>query len=150
MRIRAADYEPISESMEAMVKQIIRAAPYPTFLGLRPEEVRTDYARMRLPFRPELNQPAGIVHGGAILSLIDTVVVLAICSSLPTPPRRLVTIDVHTQFLAPVVGRDCIAEAVVRKRGRSIVFLRVEVRTDDGALVAEGALAYKVSLAADG
>ncbi len=89
-------------------------------------------------------------HGRTPGAGIDTVVVLAICSGLPTPPRRLVTIDVHTQFLAPVVGQDCIAEAVVRKRGRSIVFLRVEVRTDDGALVAEGALAYKVSVAADG
>ena len=51
---------------------------FPNLVGLELEEVRTDYARMRLPYRPELDQPAGVVHGGAIATLIDTVVVPAI------------------------------------------------------------------------
>ena len=46
----------------------------PTFLGLELEEVRQDYARMRLPYRPELDQPIGAMHGGAIATLIDTTV----------------------------------------------------------------------------
>jgi hypothetical protein len=36
-------------------------------------------------------------------------------------------------------------EAIVRKRGRNISFLFVEVRTVDGVLVAEGSVSYKVS-----
>ena len=56
-----------------------RCTPYfPTLVGLELEEVRTDYARMRLPYRPELQQPAGVVHGGAVATLIDTVVVPAV------------------------------------------------------------------------
>ncbi|MFZ9482615.1 MAG: hypothetical protein ACO3AV_06925 [Ilumatobacteraceae bacterium] len=31
---------------------------FPTLVGLTVEEVRTDYCRMRLPFRKELEQPA--------------------------------------------------------------------------------------------
>ena len=38
---------------------------FPGLLGLRVEEVRIDYCRMRLGFRPALEQPAGVVHGGA-------------------------------------------------------------------------------------
>src|SRR3546814_15035327 len=45
---------------------------FPKFMGLQLEEIRTDYARMRLPFRPELEQPAGVVHGGAVATLVDT------------------------------------------------------------------------------
>src|SRR3546814_16899093 len=30
---------------------------FPKFMGLQLEEIRTDYARMRLPFRPEPEQP---------------------------------------------------------------------------------------------
>ena len=49
-------------------------APFPNFLGMRFEEVRLDYGRVSLPYRPEFNQPAGMIHGGVIASLIDTVV----------------------------------------------------------------------------
>ena len=51
---------------------------FPTLVGLELEEVRTDYARMRLPYRPELLQAQGIVHGGAIASLLDSVLVPAV------------------------------------------------------------------------
>ena len=50
---------------------------FPSVVGLELEEVRSGYGRMRLPYRPELQQPAGVVHGGAIATLIDTVVVPA-------------------------------------------------------------------------
>jgi acyl-coenzyme A thioesterase PaaI-like protein len=51
---------------------------FPNFLGFQVEEIREDYSRLRLPYRPVLEQPAGPVHGGAIASMIDTVVVPAI------------------------------------------------------------------------
>ncbi|MBI2060850.1 MAG: PaaI family thioesterase [Nitrospirae bacterium] len=144
MRISAAEHEALPSEVEAVIKERMGLAPFPAFLGLKTEEVRRDYARMRLPYRPELNQPAGIMHGGAIVSLIDTVVVMAIISGLPEPPERLLTIDLHTHFMDAVIRQDCIAEAEVRRRGRSIIFLYVEVRTPDGKLVADGSLSYKV------
>ena len=48
---------------------------------------RSTTARMRLPYRDELNQPAGVVHGGAIATLIDTVVVPAVASAYDEVPR---------------------------------------------------------------
>jgi len=117
---------------------------FPGFVGLVLEEVRTDYARMRLPFRDVLNQPAGVVHGGAIATLIDTAVVPAIGSAYPER-RALFTINMLVQYLEPVVGEDAIAEAWVEKRGRSTVFCRVEVRTPPGVLAATGSIVYKVS-----
>lgn len=50
---------------------------YPMLLGLEVEEVRIDYCRMRIPFKPELLQPGGVVRGGAIASLMDAVLVPA-------------------------------------------------------------------------
>jgi acyl-coenzyme A thioesterase PaaI-like protein len=46
----------------------VTQAPYPKFLGLKYEEVRKGYARMRLPYRPELNQPAGIFMAVQLLA----------------------------------------------------------------------------------
>lgn len=116
---------------------------FPHLVGLVFEEVRTDYARFRLPFRPELNQPVGVVHGGAIATLIDTAVVPAIGSAYDEP-RALLTVDMHVLYLAPIVGEDAVAEAWIEKRGRSMVFCRVEVRTAGGTLAATGSLVYKV------
>lgn len=116
---------------------------FPHFLGLRMEEVRTDYARMRLPYRPVLDQPARVVHGGAIASLIDTVVVPAIGMAYDTFPR-LLTLHLGVSYLGGVVGVDAVAEGFVVRRGRSTVFCRAEVRTPDGALAATGDLVYAV------
>jgi len=116
---------------------------FPGHVGIHLEEVRTDYARMRLPFRPHLNQPAGVMHGGAIATLIDTVVVPAIAGHYDEP-HRYSTIDMQIQYLAPIIGEDAVAEGWIVRRGRSIVFCRAEVRTASGTLAATGTLVYNV------
>jgi hypothetical protein len=44
-----------------------------------------------------------------------------------------------------VAGEDAIAEGWVEKRGRSLVFCRVEVRSASGVLASTASLVYKVS-----
>ncbi len=140
------DHPPIAPAAAAALRQSISHAPYPKLLGMELEEVRRDFSRMRLPYKPELNQPAGIVHGGAIASLIDTAVVGALFSGFETMPRRVVTLDMHIHYLDAAVEQDVIAEARVRRRGRSVVFLTVDCHTDDGKQVAHGELSYRVVL----
>ena len=59
---------------------------FPNVVGLELEEVRTDYSRMRLRYREELEQPARVIHGGAIATMIDTVVVPAIPTVIVPAP----------------------------------------------------------------
>ncbi|MDQ1434745.1 MAG: hypothetical protein QOF59_1561 [Actinomycetota bacterium] len=117
---------------------------YPKFLGVRVEEIRQDYARMRLRYRPEFRQPAGVVHGGVIASMVDTVVVPAVGSGYDEP-RQLFTIDIQLRFLAPIVDEDLVAEGWITQRGRSVVFCDAEVRAASGTLAATATLVYKVS-----
>ena len=116
---------------------------FPNVVGLQVEELRTDYCRMRLPFRPELEQPAGVVHGGAIATLIDTVVVPPVGAAYP-PGWVYLTLTMDIQYLGAVAGEDAIAEGWVVQRGRSIVFCRAEVATAGGKVAATGTLTYKV------
>jgi uncharacterized protein (TIGR00369 family) len=82
---------------------------YVNLLGLQVEEVRTDYCRMRMPFTGALRQAAGVVHGGAIASLLDSVVVPVVGSAYG-PEARFSTVDMHVQFMsASVVGGPCSA-----------------------------------------
>ncbi len=107
------------------------------------EDLRTDYCRMRLPYRPELDQPYGLVHGGAIATLIDTVVVPAIGTGYDEF-RAFSTIDMQVRYLAAVVKQDIVAEGWIVRRGKSIVFCDAEVVRADGVLCATGTLTYSV------
>jgi uncharacterized protein (TIGR00369 family) len=118
---------------------------FAAMLGITVEEVKRDYCRMRMPFRSSLEQPAGVVHGGAIASLIDSVVVPAIGSAYDAEVAYA-TIDLHVQFLAGLRQEDAIAEGWIVQRGRSIVFVEAEVVGEaTGAVVARGQMTYKVS-----
>lgn len=117
---------------------------FPGYVGLQLEEVREDYARMRLPHRREVDQPQGVIHGGALATLADTVVVPAI-GSVYDERRALFTIAMSIQYLDAVVGEDAIAEGWVEKRGRSTCYCRVEIRSASGVLAATASVVYKVS-----
>ena len=118
-------------------------ATYSKTLGFVVEEMKQDYARLRLPGRAEMNQPAGIMHGGAIASLIDTTVVPAV--GWCTEGRTMVTISMDVQYLSAVKDEDAVCEAWIEKRGRLICFCRAEVRgATSGRLCATANLVYKV------
>lgn len=117
---------------------------FPMLVGLRVEDVRTDYCRMRLPFRPELEQPAGVVHGGAIATILDSVVVPAVGSAY-TADHRYSTVDMHVQYLSGLVQEDGVAEGWIVRRGRTTVFCEAElVGGTSGKLIARSLLTYNV------
>ncbi len=143
---RADQYEPLPADRIALWSRFGRWEErlFPNVVGLEFDEVRTDYARMHLPYRSELRQPAGVVHGGAIATLIDTVVVPAISSPYDGVPVML-TIDMQIRYLGAARETDLVAEGWVVKRGKSIVFCQAEVRSDPASeLLAEGWLTYRV------
>ena len=86
---------------------------------------------MRLPFKADLQQARGLVHGGAIASLIDSAAVLAI-KAASTDIIGGATVSMTVNYLAPAQQIDLIAEARILRRGRSIVFLDVDVLAPDG------------------
>lgn len=118
---------------------------YPGYLGLVVEEVRVDYCRMRMPIRRQLLQAAGVMHGGAIASLLDAVLVPAVGSTMHTS-TRFSTVDQHIQFIAPLADEDAIAEGWVVKRGRRTAFCESEVTgATSGRLIARSVLTYSIS-----
>ncbi len=122
---------------------------YPMLLGLVVEDVRVDYCRMRLPFRDELLQAAGFMHGGAFASLLDHVMVPAVGAILEEG-QNFSTVDMHVQFMRGIVGgdkaEDAVAEGWVTRRGRRTVFCESEAfGATTGDLLAKSVLTYAVS-----
>lgn len=146
MTARSEQFPPLPPEREAIWSKFGKwdTVWFPTFLGVEVEELRQDYARMRLPYRPEFRQPAGVVHGGVIASMIDTVVVPAVGSGYDEP-RQMFTIDISLRFLAPIVEDDIVAEGWITRRGRQIIYCDAEVSSGAGVLAATATLVYKVS-----
>ena len=144
---RADQYEPLAADAAARWAKFGRSEVvyFPMLLGLEMEDTRIDYCRMRLPFKAELLQAGGLVHGGAIASLMDAVLVPAVGSVLG-PNDRYSTVDLHVQFLGAVKDEDIVAEGWVTKRGRTVVFCESEaVAVTSGRVVAKSVLTYNVS-----
>ncbi|MGA9277202.1 PaaI family thioesterase [Ilumatobacter sp.] len=122
---------------------------YPMLLGLIVEDIRRDYCRMRLPFRDELLQAAGFMHGGAMASLLDHVMVPAVGAELE-PGVNYSTVDMHVQYIRGIVGgeraEDAIAEGWITRRGRRTVFCEAEAfGASSGDLLAKSVLTYAVA-----
>lgn len=143
--VRADRYEPLPDDVLERWATFGRWPDreyFPSLLGLEIEELKQDYCRMRLPYRPAHEQPAGVVHGGALATLIDTVVVPAIGSAYG-PDTQYMTVTMNLSYIGAVREADVVAEGWVTRRGRSTVFCRAEAVCED-RLVMEGSLVYAV------
>jgi uncharacterized protein (TIGR00369 family) len=110
-------------------------------LDLKLESVDHGKAVMRMPYRPEIANGTGAVHGGAIVSLCDTVFYVAL-ASIYGREQDTVTVALQCNFLAPALPpHDLIAEATVLRAGRRICYGEVQVTSND-RLVAHATLNF--------
>ncbi len=112
---------------------------FATYLGLRLEELAPGVAVMRLPYRREIANGAGAVHGGAIASLCDTVFYVALAT---VNGWGSVTTSLTCNFLAAARREtDLVGRATVLKSGRRMIFGEVTVHAGE-TLVAHATLTY--------
>ncbi len=131
-------------SGEEIMRRFFPTSPYVAHLGLQLTEMQPDMAVLTMPFRDELVTIGATVHGGAVASLIDTAAMVAAWSGGAVPANgRGTTVGLTVNYLAAAQGEDLKAIARVLRRGRSLVYLDVEVQTLAGMLVAKGLVTYK-------
>jgi uncharacterized protein (TIGR00369 family) len=116
--------------------------PLMEFLGLVPEHIEPGLARTRLPWRVELTNSRGDVHGGTLMSVLDFTLSAAARGGLEHG-TSMATIDMTTSFFAPATG-DLSIEARCLKRGRSIAFCEGEVRNGAGEIVCKASGTFRV------
>jgi uncharacterized protein (TIGR00369 family) len=124
--------------------------PFHKYLGIRVEELRTGYARLVLPFRPEFigdkRRPA--LHGGLLSTLVDTSGGTAVWTNFP-PSARISTVDMRVDYLNPGPPEEIVAEAEVVRLGNRVGVVHVTVygRSDPSTIVAEGRGVYNIRTA---
>jgi acyl-CoA thioesterase len=131
---------------DAKQKENIRKVPLPSLLGFRIEEAATDYVKMAVDFRPELTQPAGIMHGGVHAALVDTAVAQAIVTTIK-PEFQMVTIHLDTKYFKPLARGTLYAEGRIVRKGKRVVHGEVTLRDSSGETVGSGWCVYAITKA---
>ena len=105
-------------------------------IGARMVTLGEGFARGELDVTDDVLQPAGFLHGGALVTLADTVAIVGAIAAAP-PGRTVLTVDLTVAFIRPVRSGTVVAEARELHRGGEFAVWEVEVRDREARLVAK-------------
>ena len=105
-----------------------------TLIGASLAAIDAGESEIRLPYRADLTQQKGFVHGGIIGMIADSAAGYAAYSLMPQN-ASLVTVEYKMNILAPARGA-LVARGKVIKSGRTLTVARAEVYAEDGTHVA--------------
>ncbi len=104
-------------------------------LGIKVLKKGEGEASLVLPFRKELTNPYGTMHGGALTSLADSAMATAMHSRFPG--RVFFTTQLEITFKAPMTSREVLAEAKIYDQRLNMHFTEVMLTDNEGELIAQ-------------
>ena len=120
-------------SKPASLREWMGGIPHQRAIGFELVEMGADFALGRIPYRSSLvgNPASGVVHGGIVTTLLDTVGGMA---ALARQGELLVmaTLDLRIDYLRPSTpGADLAARVECYKLTRNVAFTRGFAFNDD-------------------
>ena len=131
----------ITPEREKAIREKFQTNHFPKSLGIEIDEIEQGRARLSVEVRRELLQLQGVMHGGAIASLIDTAVAFAIIGA-SDPADRFTTVEMKVNYLSSIREGRVTAEAKLIRDGRRIIVADCDVFDQSGRLAAKGLLTY--------
>ena len=122
--------------MAVELEELVALMPFARQLGISLDEASVDRVVARLDWAPHLCTSAGLMHGGALMTLADTAGALVTFLGLPAGATTA-TITSTSQLFRPVTGGAVRAVAVPLNRGRTTVTAQTSLFDNDGRLVAQ-------------
>jgi 1,4-dihydroxy-2-naphthoyl-CoA hydrolase len=104
--------------------------------GLEVLEVHDDLVLARVAVRDDLRQPFGLVHGGVLASISETLASLGTAVVVVPEGNAAMGLSNSTSFLRPILEGTIHARAIRRHRGRTTWIWDVEISDDEGRLCA--------------
>ena len=110
---------------------------FPSYLGIEFTHADPDVVRADLSVRQEIcTMPMAVLHGGALMSLADTLGAVATFLNLP-PGAGTTTLESKTNFLrAAPVGSTVTGECTPIHRGKSTMVWHTRITSAEGDLIA--------------
>lgn len=119
--------EPMSPEQLAIYQQMFGdAIPHCRAMGIRIVDVDRGKGTMALDWREDLvgNPETGVLHGGAITTLLDSCCGMAVATVL-TDPQPFATLDLRIDYVRPATPREAvIADAECFRITANVAFVR--------------------------
>ena len=120
---------------ELDLRSLIESMPFASSLGIELESATAEEVVGRLAWSEERCTVAGALHGGALMTLADSVG--AICAFLNLPPDSgTATIESKTNFFRGVRAGHVTAVARPLHVGRTTIAVETQLRDDEARRVA--------------
>jgi 1,4-dihydroxy-2-naphthoyl-CoA hydrolase len=103
-----------------------------------------DGARARVPIRDDLRQPFGLMHGGVMSSLVESVCSRATALAVYGDGMAAMGQSIDVSFMRPITSGHAEVRARARHRGRTTWVWEAEVVDADGKLCALGQMTIAV------
>ena len=126
------------------MKKFLKIAPFSKHLGIEILEAGEGVARLKMPYQHELTNPAGNLHGGAIATIADSAMAVAIGSVVGTSGRHI-TVKLKIRYKAAVTDGMIIAEAKVTRRKPRLFLGEAVVTNGDGQVIATATGTFMVT-----
>jgi len=124
-----------------IIREKFQTNHFPKSLGIELDSIEHGSATLSLNVGKQHLQLAGVMHGGAIATLIDTAVAFAIVGASQLG-ARFTTIEMKVNYLRPIREGRVTATARLIRDGRRIVVADCDVMDAHGKLAAKGLLTY--------
>lgn len=132
--------------MSSDLAQLLELVPFAGKLGMVLEAASAEEVRGRMSWSPELCTAGGVMHGGALMALADTVG--AVCAFLNlSAGAQTTTISSATTFIRAVREGEVTAAARPLHAGRRVIAVQTELTDSGGRLVAQVTQAQAVLVA---
>jgi 1,4-dihydroxy-2-naphthoyl-CoA hydrolase len=123
MSERPAEILPLEQTMVGM-------------MGTEVLEIGDDFVRGRIEVTNRVRQPYGIVHGGAMAALAETLTSMATAEGVAAEGKIAMGQEINASFMRPISDGHVNALARVRRKGRTAWNWEVEITDDSGRLCA--------------
>ena len=104
--------------------------------GLEILSASDEEARAQVAVRDELKQPAGLVHGGVVASIAESLTSMATWVAVSRDGMTAQGLSNQTSFLRPILGGTIHAHARRRHAGRTTWVWEVDITDDESRLCA--------------
>jgi len=128
---------PNPEHVERLMSTI-NASPYFQLLDMRVMEMGVAYSVVEINLARQHLQPFGIVHGGALASLIESATSWAVFYEIEDESAGVTTVDLKLNYLAPATAGRVIARGRRIKLGRTLGYAEATVTAEGGEILAHG------------
>lgn len=101
-------------------------------------DIGIGFAEVQIITEDKHMQLLGVVHGGVLASLIDTVAFWAVYYGIEDHDAWLTSVDLKLNYLSPATSKKLIAKGRQIKVGRKLCYAEAQVNTEDDRIIAHG------------